>query len=92
MIKNSLLKAQHILVTHEYEAKDILRKLELGESFEKLAQDFSNCPSGKASGHLGEFPRGRMVPGFEKALLSLKPGEVSGSVKTQFGYHIIKRL
>jgi peptidyl-prolyl cis-trans isomerase C len=92
MIKNNLLKAQHILLTHEYEAKDILRKLEQGESFERLAQDFSNCPSGKASGHLGEFPKGKMVASFEKALLTLKPGEVSGAVKTQFGYHIIKRL
>jgi peptidyl-prolyl cis-trans isomerase C len=92
MTNSDLLKAQHILVTHDYEAQDLLRKIKQGEAFEKLAKDFSNCPSGKLGGHLGEFPRGRMVPGFEKALLSLKPGEVSGSVKTQFGYHIIKRL
>ena len=92
MNKNELLKAQHILVAHEYEAKDILRKLDQGESFEKLAQDFSLCPSAKAQGHLGEFPRGRMVASFEKALLALKVGEISGAVKTQFGFHIIKRI
>jgi peptidyl-prolyl cis-trans isomerase C len=87
-----MLKAQHILVDHEYEAKDILRKLEQKESFEKLASDFSNCPSGQNDGNLGEFPKGRMVASFEKALLKLKEGEVSSPVKTQFGWHIIKRL
>lgn len=87
-----MLKAQHILVTHEYEAKDILKKLSQGESFEKLATDFSICPSSRQGGNLGEFPKGRMVPAFEKALLILKPGETSGVVRTQFGYHIIRRL
>ncbi len=86
------LKAQHILVAHEYEAKDILKKLSQGESFEKLASDFSMCPSSKQGGNLGEFPKGRMVPSFEKALLLLKENEISGIVRTQFGYHIIKRL
>ncbi len=85
-------KAKHILVQHEYEAKDILRKLSEGKTFEELAQDFSICPSSKQGGDLGEFPKGRMVPAFEKALLKLQPNEVSGIVKTQFGYHLIKRL
>lgn len=87
-----MLRAKHILVSHEYEAKDILRKLSQGEAFEKLASDFSLCSSSKDGGNLGEFPKGRMVPAFEKALLGLKENEVSGIVKTQFGYHIIKRL
>lgn len=86
------LKARHILVNHEFEAKDILRKLNLGESFEKLAHDFSLCSSNKNGGDLGEFSKGTMVGTFEKALLSLKPGEISGIVKTQFGFHIIQRL
>lgn len=86
------LKARHILVKHEYEAKDLLRKLQEGKAFEDLAKDFSLCPSGARGGDLGEFPKGRMVPAFEKALLLLKENEVSGIVKTQFGYHIIKRL
>lgn len=89
---SDLLSAQHILVSHEYEAKDILRKIQQGEPFEKIAQDFSLCPSSKQGGNLGQFPKGAMVPAFEKALLTLKPGEVSGIVRTQFGYHIIKRL
>lgn len=87
-----MLRAKHILVSHEYEAKDILRKLSQGEPFEKLASDFSLCSSSKDGGNLGEFPKGRMVPAFEKALLGLKENEISGIVKTQFGYHIIKRL
>ena len=89
---DTLLKAQHILVSHEYEAKDLLRKIQEGVEFDKLAKDFSNCPSAKAGGHLGEFPKGRMVRAFEEALLKLSPGETSGVVKTQFGYHLIKRL
>lgn len=84
--------AAHILVDHEYEAQDILKKLSQGEDFGKLAQDFSQCPSGKEGGHLGEFGKGMMVPSFEKAAFQLLPGEVSGIVRTQFGFHIIKRL
>ena len=86
-----LYKASHILLQHEYEAKDILKKLESGKSFEELAKDFSQCPSSRNGGSLGEFPRGRMIPDFEKALVQLKPGEISKIVKTKFGYHIIRR-
>lgn len=86
-----MLKASHILVEHEYEAKDLMKKISEGKSFEELAKDFSLCPSSKSGGSLGEFPEGRMVPRFEKALISLKLGEVSGIVRTQFGYHIIRR-
>jgi parvulin-like peptidyl-prolyl isomerase len=86
------LKAKHILVDHEYEARDILKKLEGGKSFEQLAKDFSTCGSASDGGDLGEFSKGMMVPAFEKALLLLKTDEISGVVKTQFGFHIIKRL
>lgn len=85
------LRAKHILVKHEYEAKDILKKLEDGKAFEDLAKDFSLCPSSRNGGDLGEFSQGRMVAPFEKALLTLNENEVSGVVRTQFGYHIIKR-
>jgi peptidyl-prolyl cis-trans isomerase C len=86
------LKAQHILVSHEFEAQDILKKIQEGKSFEQLARDFSLCSSASQGGDLGEFSKGMMVASFEKALLQLKPQEVSGVVKTQFGFHIIKRL
>lgn len=85
------LKAKHILVRHEYEAKDILRKLQDGKVFEDLAKDFSQCLSASRGGDLGEFSKGQMVPAFEKALLQLRENDVSGIVKTQFGFHIIKR-
>lgn len=51
------LKASHILLRHEYEAKDILKKLEEGKPFEELARDFSICPSSSRGGDLGEFPK-----------------------------------
>lgn len=86
------LKAKHILVKHEYEAKDILRKLQDGKSFDELAKDFSLCPSAARGGDLGEFSKGQMVPAFEKALLLLQENEVSGIVRTQFGFHLIKRI
>jgi peptidyl-prolyl cis-trans isomerase C len=86
------LKAKHILVQHEYEANDLLKKLNAGKKFEDLARDFSLCNSSRDGGDLGEFSKGMMVPAFEKALLTLKPNEVSGVVRSQFGYHIILRL
>lgn len=83
--------AQHILVNQEFEIKDIQKKLAEGVSFEDLARDFSTCPSGKDGGNLGEFGKGMMVPSFEKAAFALLPGEVSEPVRTQFGFHLIKR-
>jgi peptidyl-prolyl cis-trans isomerase C len=86
------ISAKHILVDHEFEATDILKKLDQGVSFEKLAADFSNCPSGKDGGNLGKFGKGQMVGSFEKAAFALEIDQVSGVVRTQFGYHIIKRI
>lgn len=86
------LKAKHILVEHHYQARDLLKKLAAGEVFEQLAKDFSLCSSAGTGGDLGEFSIGMMVPAFEKALLSLSIGAISGVVRTQFGHHIIKRL
>lgn len=87
-----MLKAKHILVRHEYEAKDILKKLKEGKSFEDLAQDFSICSSAVRGGDLGEFPKGKMLHAFEKAVMILKENEISGIVRTSFGFHIIKRF
>lgn len=89
---NQSISAQHILVQHEYEANDLIKKLEDGASFDELARDFSSCPSGKSGGHLGEFSKGMMVAPFEKAAFDLGVNQCSGVVKTQFGHHIIKRL
>ena len=86
------INAQHILVDQEFEALDIIKKLNEGESFDHLASEFSSCPSGKEGGNLGTFGKGQMVPAFEKAAFELEVGQVSGPVRTQFGYHLIKRL
>lgn len=86
------VRARHILVEHEYEAQDVLRKLRSGEQFEELARVFSKCPSSRQGGDLGSFERGRMVEAFEEAAFSLKPSEISEPVRTRFGYHIIQRL
>ena len=86
------ISASHILVEQEYEAQDLLRKLDEGESFESLALKFSKCPSSQHGGQLGEFQKGRMVREFEEAAFALSVKEISKPVRTQFGYHIIKRL
>lgn len=87
----SQVTASHILVEKEHEAQDLLKKLAEGKTFEALAKEFSKCPSGRDGGDLGSFGRGQMVAPFEKAAFDLKPGEISGPVRTQFGYHLIKR-
>ena len=59
-------------------------------SFEDAAKEHSTCPSKNNGGDLGTFGRGQMVPEFENAVFNMNNGEVSGPVKTQFGYHLIK--
>ena len=73
-------------------AQDILAKLKQGESFEKIAEQESACPSGKQNkGSLGQFSKGQMVPEFEEAAFALqKKGQLSDVVKTPYGYHIIR--
>ncbi len=85
------IKARHILVKEEFEVKDLEKKLKEGISFEDLAREFSTCPSNEEGGDLGEFGRGAMVPSFEEAAFGLQVGETSAPVRTQFGYHLIKR-
>ncbi|HYE14830.1 MAG TPA: peptidylprolyl isomerase [Pyrinomonadaceae bacterium] len=69
----------------------ILGRVRAGEDFAKLADEFTEDPSGKGKGgDLGWFSRGMMVAPFEAAAFALKPGEVSGVVETLFGFHIIK--
>jgi len=90
-IKGGKIRASHILVDKLSLAQQIFNDLKDGESFQKLAQQYSNCPSKNKGGDLGEFPKGKMVPEFWNACTKMKIGEISQPVKTQFGYHIIKR-
>jgi peptidyl-prolyl cis-trans isomerase C len=97
------VKARHILVQVAKEAteedkkklkekaEDLLKKVQAGGDFAKLAEENSDDPGTKTKGgDLGFFSKGAMVPAFEQAAFALKPGEVSGVVESDFGYHIIK--
>ena len=82
--------AKHILVKTEDEAKDIKARIDKGESFEDLAQEYSLCPSKREGGDLGWFGRGVMVPEFEKGAFDTDTGKISDPIQTQFGWHLIK--
>ncbi len=85
------VKAKHILVDTEEEAKEIQEKLQKGGDFTELAKAHSKDKGSAVNGgDLGFFTKGRMVPEFEHAAFNLKPGELSDPVKTQFGYHLIQ--
>jgi peptidyl-prolyl cis-trans isomerase C len=84
------IRASHILVKTEPEAKEIQKELKGGASFEELAKKHSIDGAAAKGGDLGWFGKGSMLPDFEKVAFSLKEGTTSGIVQTKFGYHIIK--
>ncbi len=97
------VRASHILIAvpkdaspevaakKQKDAEAALARVKGGESFAKVASELSDDPGSKIKGgDLDFFPRERMVPEFADAAFKLKKDEVSGLVKTQFGYHIIK--
>jgi len=87
------IKCSHILVQKQSEALAILERIKNGEKFGKLAKELSiDSGSAKRDGNLGYFGRGKMVKEFENAAFNLQAGQISEPVKTQYGYHIIKRL
>lgn len=98
------VKASHILVGVDSKASDedkkkakekaeaLLKRVKGGEDFAEVAKKESSCPSSVQGGDLGYFSKGQMVPAFENAAFSLNPGEISGLVETQYGYHIIKMV
>ncbi len=87
------IKCSHILVAKQSESLAIVERLKNGEKFGKLAKELSiDSGSGKKDGNLGYFTKGMMVKPFEEVAFKLQIGEISEPVKTEFGYHIIKRF
>lgn len=84
------VRARHILVGTEKEAKDILARLNKGEVFADLAKQYSLDGSKDYGGDLGYFTAPEMVQEFSTAAFALKVGETSQPVKTDFGWHVIK--
>ena len=82
--------ASHILVDTEEEAQNILMIAKEGSNFSDLAKENSTGPSASNGGDLEWFGRGAMVSEFDEAVSQMKVGDISGPVKTQFGWHIIK--
>jgi peptidyl-prolyl cis-trans isomerase C len=85
------VRARHILVESEDEAKAIAEQIRGGADFAALAKEKSKDPgSAEEGGDLGYFVKGRMVPEFAEVAFKMYPGQVSNPVKTQFGWHVIK--
>jgi peptidyl-prolyl cis-trans isomerase C len=85
------VRARHILIIDEEDAKKALARVKGGEDFAKVATELSTDPgSGKDGGDLGYFTKQRMVPEFAEAAFATEIGQISAIVKSQFGYHIIK--
>jgi len=83
--------ARHILIEAEDKAREVIKKLDGGASFEDMAKEFSTGPSAENGGDLGYFAKDQMVPEFSEAAFALGVGKYSKDpVKTQFGWHIIK--
>lgn len=84
-----ILRLSHILVPSEEEAKKLLSRLREGEDFASLARAKSIDPTAQQGGDIGHFPKGQLMPEFEKVCAALDVGDISGVTKTSLGYHII---
>ena len=84
------VRARHILVESEDEAKALQEQLKNGADFATLAKEKSKDPGAAEGGDLGYFTKDQMVPDFADVAFKMYPGQVSNPVKTQFGWHLIK--
>lgn len=85
------VRARHILLKTEVDAKNVIGHLDAGKKFDEAAKEFSTGPSAANGGDLGYFKRGDMVKPFADAAFAMKAGQVSPlPVKTRFGWHVIK--
>lgn len=89
--RKSQIKASHILVKDEAQAKEIYDKIQKGAKFEDMVKQYStDTQSALNKGSLGFFSKGTMDADFEKVAFGLEKGKMSEPVKTSFGYHIIR--
>ncbi len=90
---NGKVRASHILVEKQSKAIELAQLIvNKQKTFEQVALENSICPSRKRGGDLGWFARGQMVKPFEETAYKLSVGQMTSEpVRTQFGYHIIKR-
>lgn len=84
------VRARHILVESEDEAKQIVEDLKKGGDFAEIAKKKSKDPGASDGGDLGYFTKEQMVPEFSKVAFETEPGKISDPVKSQFGWHVIK--
>ncbi len=85
------LKLSHILVQHRYQAEDLIKLIAKGQIFPDLALKYSTCRSANEKGFLGYLEPSRLDQDFAEAAENLKPGQMSGIIRTKFGYHLILR-
>jgi peptidyl-prolyl cis-trans isomerase C len=90
MKKEPEVRARHILVETEDEAKAVLADLKKGTDFAELAKAKSKDPGSADGGDLGYFTKDQMVPEFSEVAFKLDKGQLSEPVKTQFGWHVLK--
>jgi peptidyl-prolyl cis-trans isomerase C len=90
LVPGTEYRASHILVESEEIAADLKTQLDGGADFAELAKTNSSDGSAANGGDLGWFGLGMMVKPFEDAVVGMKPGEVSGPIETQFGWHLVK--
>ena len=88
----AVASARHILVKTRDEAEKLKQRITKGEDFAKVARKYSQCPSGKKGGDLGEFSKGQMVAAFDKVVFNEAVLKVHGPVKTKFGFHLIETI
>ncbi len=102
----SQVRASHILLMYQgserstasrskteaqTQIQEIKSQIDGGADFAALAQQHSDCPSGKKGGDLGSFGKGQMVKAFEDTTFGLEMSAISSVIETPFGYHIIQR-
>src|SRR3954465_11756316 len=90
MKKEPEVRARHILVETEDEAKAVVAELKKGADFAELAKTKSKDPGSADGGDLGYFTKDQMVPEFSEVAFKLEKGALSEPVKSQFGWHVIK--